>query len=148
MKPIHHYTMHTHTGKSVALATLLAGILFLLGSGATAFAQDHQDWKFTHPKPQPNTLRKLRSTDMGDSWSAIDVPVNTDLQAVSFVDSQLGYACGTNSQVVKTTDAGLTWAPVTRPSTTNYVLQAMEFVDANTGWVFVNSATVPGGNIF
>jgi len=33
--------MHTHTGKSVALATLLAGILFLLGSGATAFAQDH-----------------------------------------------------------------------------------------------------------
>ena len=85
---------------------------------------------------------------MGDSWSAIDVPVNTDLQAVSFVDSQLGYACGTNSQVVKTTDAGLTWAPVTRPSATNYTLQAMEFVDANTGWVFVNFATVPGGNIF
>src|SRR4029077_3529875 len=81
-----------------------------------------------------NQRQVLRSTDMGDSWSAIDVPVNTDLQAVSFVDSQLGYACGTNSQVVKTTDAGLTWAPVTRPSATNYVLQAMEFVDANTGW--------------
>ena len=95
-----------------------------------------------------NQRQVLRSTDMGDSWSAIDVPVNTDLQAVSFVDSQLGYACGTNSQVVKTTDAGLTWAPVTRPSATNYVLQAMEFVDANTGWVFVNSATVPGGNVF
>src|SRR6476646_3843910 len=94
------------------------------------------------------TRQVLRSTNLGDSWSAIDVPVNTDLQAVSFVDSQLGYACGTNSQVVKTTDAGLTWAPVTRPSATNYVLQAMEFVDANTGWVFVNSATVPGGNIF
>ena len=94
------------------------------------------------------TRQVLRSTDRGDSWSAIDVPVNTDLQAVSFVDSQLGYACGTNSQVVKTTDAGLTWAPVTRPSTTNYTLQAIEFVDANTGWVIVNFATVPGGNIF
>ena len=94
------------------------------------------------------TRQVLRSTDMGDSWSAIDVPVTTDLQAVSFVDSQLGYACGTNSQVVKTTDAGLTWAPVTRPSATNYTLQAMEFVDANTGWVIVNFATVPGGNIF
>ena len=94
------------------------------------------------------TRQVLRSTNMGDTWSAIDVPVNTDLQAVSFVDSQLGYACGTNSQVLKTTDAGLTWAPVTRPSATNYTLQAMEFIDANTGWVFVNFATVPGGNIF
>ena len=90
----------------------------------------------------------FRSTDMGDSWSAIDVPVATDLQAVSFVDSQVGYACGTNSQVVKTTDGGLTWAPVTRPATTNYTLQALKFIDANTGWVFVNLATVPGGNIF
>ena len=81
------------------------------------------------------TRQVLRSTNRGDTWSAIDVRVNTDLQGVSFVDSQLGYACGTNSQVLKTTDAGLTWAPVTRPSTTNYTLQAMEFIDANTGWV-------------
>ncbi len=93
------------------------------------------------------TRQVLRSTDRGDSWSAINVPVNTDLQAVSFVDSQLGYACGTNSQVVKTTDAGLTWAPVTQPSTTSYPLQAIEFIDANTGWV-IAFAIVPGGNIF
>ena len=94
------------------------------------------------------TRQVLRSTNLGNTWSAIDLGVNTDLQGVSFVDSQLGYACGTNSQVLKTTDAGLTWAPVTRPSATNYTLQAMEFVDANTGWIIVNFATVPGGNIF
>ena len=94
------------------------------------------------------TRQVLRSTNFGDTWSAIDVPVETDLQAVSFVNSQLGYASGTNSQVVKTTDAGLTWAPVTRPSATNYTLQAVEFIDANTGWVFVNFGNVPGGNIF
>ena len=188
---MHYYTMHTHTGKSVALATLLAGILFLLGSGSAAFAQDHQDWKFTLSgdfglvakstdggmswtsnnfqlttalmfdiKEVPNTRtvvavgrqwvgaamtrQVMRSTDRGDTWSTINVPVATDLQAVSFVDSQLGYACGTNSQVVKTTDGGLTWAPVTRPSVTNYTLQAIEFVDANTGWVFVNFVACPG----
>jgi len=90
----------------------------------------------------------FRSTNIGNSWSTIDVPVTTDLQALSFVDSQVGYACGTNSQVVKTTDGGATWAPVTRPHTTNYTLQALKFIDANTGWVFVNLATVPGGNIF
>jgi photosystem II stability/assembly factor-like uncharacterized protein len=85
---------------------------------------------------------------MGDTWSAINVPVATDLQSVSFVDSQIGYASGTDSQVVKTTNAGLTWTPVTRPSTTNYTLQAVDFIDANTGWVFVNFINVPGGSIF
>ena len=70
MKLPHYYNMHTHTGKSVALATLLAGILFLLGSGATALAQDHQDWKFTHPKPQANILRKLQTLD-ANNWIAV-----------------------------------------------------------------------------
>lgn len=90
----------------------------------------------------------FRSTNMGQNWTAINVPVATDLQAVSFVSSQVGFACGTNSQVVKTTDGGLTWAAVTRPHTTNYTLQTLEFVDANTGWVGVNFAAVTGGNIF
>ena len=97
---------------------------------------------------QAMTRQVLRSTNMGNTWSAINVPVATDLQAVSFVNSQLGYASGTNSQVVKTTDAGLTWAPVTPPSATSYTLQAVEFIDANTGWVFANFGNVPGGNIF
>ena len=94
------------------------------------------------------TRQVFRSTNFGDSWSAIDLLVDTDLQSVSFVDSQVGYASGTNSQVVKTTNAGLTWAAVTRPAAANYTLQAVEFVDANTGWVFVNFGVVPGGNIF
>jgi len=94
------------------------------------------------------TRQVLRSTDLGGSWSAIDTSVDTDLQGVSFVDSQIGYACGTNSQVLKTTDGGLTWTPVTRPTATNFTLQAIEFVDANTGWVIVNLGVVSGGNIF
>jgi photosystem II stability/assembly factor-like uncharacterized protein len=88
------------------------------------------------------------SSNAGKDWSTIDVGVVTDLNAVSMVNSQIGYACGTNSQVLKTTDGGLSWAAVTRPHATNYTLQAMEFVDANTGWVFVNFAAVSGGNIF
>src|SRR6476660_8469669 len=78
--------MHTHTGKSVALATLLSGILFLLGSGSEVFAQDHQDWKFTHPKPQPNVLRKLRAID-DNNWVAV----------------------GANGTFMRTTDGGATW---------------------------------------
>ncbi|MEK9136362.1 MAG: YCF48-related protein, partial [Bacteroidota bacterium] len=94
------------------------------------------------------TRQVLRSTNGGDTWSAIDLGIVTDLQAISMVNSQIGYACGTNSQVVKTTNGGLTWAAATRPHANNYTLQALEFVDVNTGWVFVNFATVIGGNIF
>ncbi len=88
------------------------------------------------------------SSNSGDSWTTIDIGVTSDLQAVSMVNAQIGYACGTNSQVVKTTNGGLTWAAVTRPHASNYTLQAIEFVDENTGWVFVNFAAVSGGNIF
>src|SRR6478672_8323276 len=71
---------------SVALATLLAGILCLLGSGSTAFAQDHQDWKFTHPKPQPNNLRKFQALD-ANNWVAV----------------------GANGTFMRTTDGGSSW---------------------------------------
>jgi photosystem II stability/assembly factor-like uncharacterized protein len=94
------------------------------------------------------TRQVLRSTNGGDTWSPIDVGIATDLQAISMVNSQLGYACGTNTQVVKTTDAGLTWTAATRPHPTNYTLNTVEFIDANTGWIGVNFATVTGGNIF
>ena len=62
--------MHPTTPIHLVLTTLLAGILFLFGSGATAFAQDHQDWKFTHPKPQPNLLRKFQALD-ANNWVAV-----------------------------------------------------------------------------
>jgi photosystem II stability/assembly factor-like uncharacterized protein len=90
----------------------------------------------------------FRSSNAGDSWTSIDIGVTSDLNALSMVNSQIGYACGTNSQVVKTTNGGLTWAAVTRPHATNYTLQTLEFIDANTGWVGVNFAAVTGGNIF
>ena len=74
------------------------------------------------------TRQVLRSTNMGDSWSAIDVPVNTDLQAVSFVDFS-ARVCMRNKQPGG--ENHRRWIDLgtrkTQPSTTNYVLQAMEF---------------------
>src|SRR6186997_2211942 len=173
MKLPYYYNMHTHTGKSVALATLLAGILFLLGSGPTAFAQDHQDWKFTHPKPQPNLLRKMqmidgnnwvavggngtfmRTTDAGASWyfhhqaglpinNAGQIGGNTDLR---FVDPMNGIIVGDAGFVGRTSDGGVTVTPVTSGVPTNQACRSISFGDANTGYVAAGAASGSAGTI-
>ena len=78
--------MHTITRTRVIVSALLTAIVFSLGSRATAIAQDKQDWKFTHPKPQPNTLRNFQALD-ANNWVAV----------------------GANGTFMRTTDAGLTW---------------------------------------
>ena len=165
--------MHTHTGKSVTLATLLAGILFLLGSGDTAFAQDHQDWKFTHPKPQPNTLRKLqtldannwitvgangtfmRTTDGGASWyfhQQAGIPLNNAGQIgqnydVRFVSPTNGIIVGDTGFVGRTSDGGVTVTPVTSGVPSNQRCQSISFGDANTGYVAAGAASGSAGTI-
>ena len=151
---------------SVALATLLAGILFLLGSGSTAFAQDHQDWKFTHPKPQPNLLRKLqtidannwiavgangtfmRTTDAGASWyfhHQAGLPVNNALQIggnadLRFVNPTNGIIVGDTGFVGKTSDGGVTLTPVASGVPANQACRSISFGDANTGYIAAGAA--------
>ena len=78
--------MYITTVKSITLAALLAAILFSLGPSSSAFAQDYQDWKFTHPKPQANLLRKIQMID-ANTWVAV----------------------GANGTFMRTTDAGANW---------------------------------------
>lgn len=88
------------------------------------------------------------SSDGGSNWVTYNTGEVTDLNAISMVTPTIGYACGTNSVVLKTTNAGQTWIPKTKPSTTDYTLYDMEFLNENTGWVVVNFGSAPGGNIF
>src|SRR5580765_4626526 len=130
--------MHTSLRKCLALATLLAGILFSLASGSTAFAQDYQNWKFVNPKPQPNLLRKMqmidpntwvatgqngtfmRTTDAGANWyfhhqaglpanSAGTIGHNYDLR---FTSSTTGIVAGDRGFIGKTTDGGVTFSSI------------------------------------
>ena len=84
------------------------------------------------------------SSDGGANWVTYNTNEITDLYAISMINSNVGYVCGTNSVVLKTTNGGQTWSPKTKPSTTNYSLQDMEFIDENLGWIVVNFSTVPG----
>src|SRR6516162_6744732 len=85
-KPLRYATARSQTTpRASLLGTLLAVILLSLGVGPTAFAQDYQDWKFTHPKPQSNLLRKHQMID-ASTWVAV----------------------GGNGTFMRTTDAGAT----------------------------------------
>lgn len=49
------------------------------------------------------------SDDQGKSWTQAQVPVSTDLVAVTFVTAKKGWAVGHGGVVLHSEDAGLTW---------------------------------------
>ena len=51
----------------------------------------------------------LYSDDAGKSWRQAEVPVSSDLVAVSFPDATTGWAVGHDGVVLRSTDAGLSW---------------------------------------
>ena len=95
-----------------------------------------------------STRQVFYSSNSGENWITYDVGVTGDLLAVSMINQLTGYISGQNSKVLKTTNGGANWVLKTQPSGSNYSLSSMEFIDENTGWVFVNFTTVPGGNVF
>jgi photosystem II stability/assembly factor-like uncharacterized protein len=68
-----------------------------------------------------------------DDWVPLDTGTTQDLNAVHFVDEQVGYVVGVAGTILKTTDGGATWADVS-PGL-NVDLQDLYFFDANTGVV-------------
>jgi photosystem II stability/assembly factor-like uncharacterized protein len=49
------------------------------------------------------------SDDDGKSWQQADVPVSSDLVAVSFPAASVGWAVGHDGVILRSTDAGATW---------------------------------------
>lgn len=91
----------------------------------------------------------LYSNNSGTTWTGINAGVSGDFQSISMINETTGYMSGTNNQIMKTTDGGATWFLKTGPSpVATSQLYSCEFIDENTGWVFVNFSTVAGGNVF
>jgi photosystem II stability/assembly factor-like uncharacterized protein len=77
----------------------------------------------------------LRTSDGGASWADIPTPPTAGLlKAVYFLDSQLGWAAGTDGTVLKTTNGGLTWSGDNILLDSD-ALEDISFSDASHGWV-------------
>ncbi|OFX35575.1 MAG: hypothetical protein A2X08_12795 [Bacteroidetes bacterium GWA2_32_17] len=62
------------------------------------------------------------------------------LYSVFFADANTGYATGAVGTIIKTTDAGSTWAALTSGTTND--LHSVYFTDVNTGYAVGNSGTI------
>ncbi|MBN1560784.1 T9SS C-terminal target domain-containing protein [candidate division KSB1 bacterium] len=51
----------------------------------------------------------FRTTDGGESWRRVSLPISTKLLALTFVNSQLGFAGNTHGHILRTTDGGESW---------------------------------------
>ncbi|MBF0430230.1 MAG: cadherin-like beta sandwich domain-containing protein [Fibrobacteria bacterium] len=83
----------------------------------------------------------FRTIDQGKNWSPIHFKdAGASLYDMYFLNKSIGWASGSNGQVLRTSDAGETW---NSPTTTNNLATyyGVHFSDATNGWV----AGIKGG---
>ena len=73
----------------------------------------------------------FKSTSSGFNWVSTSVPGSW--YGVHFADANTGWAVGLAGAMVKTTDGGDNWVPLTSGTLTAF--NAVYFADVNTGWV-------------
>lgn len=78
--------------------------------------------------------RVYHSRDRGRTWDAVGVPGNDfTLKAISFPDSQHGWAVGGNGLIIRTINGGKSWELMEPPTTLD--LQAVQFINPQVGYI-------------
>ncbi|WP_290660298.1 YCF48-related protein [Ignavibacterium sp.] len=92
----------------------------------------------------------LRSSDGGETFEQVISGVGTgiDLWGVQMINDTLGWVCGLNQTLLKTTDAGLSWQQVLTGENQHY--WALEFLNEQYGMIACGGGiilkTTDGGN--
>ncbi|NWF90025.1 MAG: T9SS type A sorting domain-containing protein [Ignavibacteriaceae bacterium] len=126
-------------------------LFFFVLFGIQLFSQNF-DWVWQNPKPQGNTLRTVTeitpgywlslgaagvimgSTDNGDTWYVgIADSLGREFRGLYLVNALVGYICGEEGLLMKTTDGGQS-AQYLNPGTVENLMD-VAFVDADTGYV-------------
>ena len=78
----------------------------------------------------------LKTTNAGNTWTAIDLGITYNLNKIVFINNQLGYMYGNNGnfdgKFLKTTDGGATWGSLF--ASTNKI-NNMSFLSESIGWL-------------
>ena len=141
--------------------------LFLIVFATNINAQLNQDWKWSHPGPQGNTLRWvkmidsvnwyaagyagtfMKSSNAGSSWTFYTNAGGWQpsyygqgriLYSGWFFNLTTGLVCGSSGWIARTTNAGLTWDSLASPVTA--ALYGIHFINSTTGYIGGASGTV------
>ena len=78
----------------------------------------------------------LRTGDGGDQWTKVASPVQEALNSIAFVEDSIGFICGNNATLLKSTDSGRTWMQQTVNIPSGFIidnLEAIRMQDAQNG---------------
>ena len=107
-------------------------------------------WEWQNPDPQANDLLDsyfidaqngwavgyygacIKTTDGGENWEHIQMPINTHFESVHFVNNSKGFVGDWGGNLLKTTDGGYTWNV---QHIDNYAHISTFFIDQNYGWL-------------
>lgn len=93
-----------------------------------------------------------RTTDAGQTWTQIFCPNYDRLVRVDFADNQTGYAVGPASQVMKSTNGGLSWSRlIVQGIGNNKSFNSVDFVTPLVGYIGASDGvykTIDGGVSF
>ena len=76
---------------------------------------------------------------IGESWTVQNSNTTATLYSVSVVDDNVSWACGAGGVVIRTTNGGVTWTPVTSPRAVD--AHVIKGIDANRALVATNGST-------
>lgn len=84
----------------------------------------------------------LKTTDVGETWSILKDGLGPMLNDVFFINEDTGFAVGEHGYVLKTEDAGVTWAEVTLPGSASFrILNAVCFNSNTSGFILGGNPT-------
>ncbi len=92
-----------------------------------------------------------RSTNGGGSWSIIPFSATSTATfwSIDMVDNNLGFTCGTNSAIYKTTNGGASWDSVAATGLpAGATFRKIDFISPTVGWVFASTPSTLTNFIF
>jgi photosystem II stability/assembly factor-like uncharacterized protein len=106
-----------------------------------SFNSQQSGWLLYYP-----SNKIYHTTDGGNSWGYVSTPPvispsnSDDLRSIYFVDDSVGMVGGWYGNVLRTTDAGRTWTPIT--TGINSIVTSFQFLNSKNGFAFTNSRQV------
>ncbi|MBZ0201861.1 MAG: T9SS type A sorting domain-containing protein [Ignavibacteria bacterium] len=82
----------------------------------------------------------LKSTDSGNNWAILPVPLGNALTSVFFANVSTGWAAGWIGTIMYTSDGGTNWSD--QISGTSNSLRSIYFTSAATGWAVGDLGTI------